>query len=88
MKLVFLILLCIVFCSIEFFLFVILPPKQNRIFISISLFLLFLLVLFVGIFGIYKLGKIWNMESYVKIFLGICCVFLIFSSFIYDHIKK
>ena len=88
MKLVFLILLCIVFCSLEFFLFVVLPPKTNSIFISISLFLLFLLAFFVGILGIYKLGKIWNMESLTKVFLGICCVLLIFSSFIYDHIKK
>ena len=88
MKLIFLILLCIVFCSLVFFLFVVLPPKTNSIFISISLFLLFLLVFSVGILGIYKLGKIWNMKSLTKVFLGICCVLLIFSSFIYDHIKK
>ena len=88
MKLVFLILLCVLFYLLEFFLFLILPNKTNRIFISVSLFLLFLLVLFGGVIGIYKLGKFWNMENLTRVFMGVCCVLLIFTTFIYNHIKK
>ncbi len=88
MKLVFLLLLCTLFCVSEIFLFVILPEKTNKIYIYISSYILSLLVLFLGTIGIYKLGIFWSMETWTKVFLGACCVFVIFSSFIYAHIKK
>lgn len=88
MKLVSLILICFLFFISEIILFVILPEKTDKIVPSIALYILSILVVFIGCIGIYNLGKFWNMESQVRFILGVCCVLIIFISFIFTYKEK
>ena len=88
MRLVALILISALFCVVETLLFVILPEKTNKVYLYICLFSLFMLFLIVGTIAIYKLGVFWNLESHIKLILGICCLLVMVISFLYRCVKK
>ena len=88
MKFVSLILICALFCLTEIFLFVILPEKTSKVILSVSFYVLSILVLYVGGIGIYNLGKFWNLESQVKIMLGISAYIVLLTSLMHTHLKQ
>ena len=88
MKLICLILLGALYYCIVFFLLRILPDKLTRIVSLVICFVVFLFVMYLGFYWIYKLGQFWNMEAQNKIILGIACILVFITSFIYDRRKK
>lgn len=87
MKFAVIIIISAIFSLIEFLLLAVMPSRTNKLAFIILLFIAFLVILFAGIYAIYKLGEFWNIETYVKIVLGICCNLVIFAGILYGNMK-
>ena len=88
MKIFILILLSALIWFLNTLFFNVLMGKTEKTFVMILCFAASMLIVFSGVIVGYKLAEYWDMVAQAKVVLGIGVCACLFTTLIYDRIKK